>query len=263
MATFSLKNNPVSTATRADATNVGIDVDRVLHATTVTVAGNNVSGSRSVSVPNPVAAPSTPVLARASDTGADNSDGITNDNTPTFTGNAAPGVTVTLYANNHAIGFTVANSKGAWSFTPMIPLPDGVYTITATAARAGGSPSAASGALKIVVDTTPPSVSVTAFALPAGLFDLPGTPIVIAGKVSSTLTRIASASYCARDSGGHVLAHGSISLLPDGTYWVMIPLPGGGGRATRGLSGGTITLSVVDMAGNVTNVNTAVATIRR
>jgi hypothetical protein len=225
-------------------------------------AGNTGSAtySWSVSSPTPVTAPSTPVLAPGSDTGASDHDGITNDNTPTFTGTAAPGVTVTLYANNHSIGTTVADSKGAWSFTPVIPLPDGAYAITATAASAGGSTSAASGALKIVVDTTPPTASLTAFALPAGLFDLSTTPIVIAGKVSSPLTKIASASYSVRDSSGHVLAHGSINILPDGTYRGLIALPGQGGITAKGLSGDTITLSVVDMAGNVNNVNTAVAT---
>ena len=43
--TFDLANNTVTADPAADATNVGIEVDRVLHATTVTLEGNNVSGA--------------------------------------------------------------------------------------------------------------------------------------------------------------------------------------------------------------------------
>src|SRR5690606_26604856 len=63
-------------------------------------------------------APSTPELATASDSGVSNTDGITNDNTPTFSGTAEAGSTVTLYdTDGTTVLGTGTATGGSWSIT--------------------------------------------------------------------------------------------------------------------------------------------------
>ncbi|HJQ42105.1 MAG TPA: Ig-like domain-containing protein, partial [Jatrophihabitantaceae bacterium] len=99
-------------------------------------------------------APSTPVLASASDGGIAG-DNLTNDNTPTFTGTAEAGATVTIYDGGTAVGSATAIG-GSYSVTTST-LADGAHTITATATDAAGNTSAASAGLVITVDTTAPA----------------------------------------------------------------------------------------------------------
>ena len=90
--------------------------------------------SLAVARTTPPAAPSSPVMAAASDTGASDSDGITAAATPTFTGSAEAGSTVTVLVNGAPAGATTADASGNWTFTPTTALAQGSYAITATAA---------------------------------------------------------------------------------------------------------------------------------
>ncbi|MET0571615.1 MAG: Ig-like domain-containing protein, partial [Pedobacter agri] len=124
------------------------------------VAGNSggagVSPSLTFDTQAP-AAPSTPVLTAASDTGQSSSDGITSITTPTFTGTAENGATVTLYRNgNIAIGTAVA-AGGIWSITST-SLTNGLYTISAAASDGAGNLGLASASLSITIDNQPPAV---------------------------------------------------------------------------------------------------------
>ncbi|WP_034294232.1 Ig-like domain-containing protein [Herbaspirillum sp. RV1423] len=101
------------------------------------------------------ATPGTPVLSSASDSGVSNSDGITNDTTPTFTGSAESGSTVSIFDGATFLGTTIA-SGGGWTFTSGA-LANGSHTITATATDSAGNVSAASGALSISTDDVAPS----------------------------------------------------------------------------------------------------------
>lgn len=103
------------------------------------------------------ATPGTPVLASASDSGASNSDGITNDNTPTFTGTGENGSTVSIYDGVTLLG-TATVAAGNWSFTSGA-LSNASHTITAVASDTAGNTSAASSALNITVDTAAPVVN--------------------------------------------------------------------------------------------------------
>jgi nitrous oxidase accessory protein NosD len=219
-------------------------------------AGNTGSATTSWTVGTP--APSTPVLTAASDSGVSHTDGITNVNTPTFIGTATPDSTVTLYANGNALGTTVASKKGTWSYTVATPLADGTYFITATASNKTGGSSAASGAEKIVIETTPPTATVSASLLPAGLFEMPLVPIRISGMVSPSLSRIVSASYTLRDSNGNVLATGSINISSDGTYSGLVTLIDLNGSLAKNLSSDTLTVNVLDAAGNTTSASTGI-----
>ncbi|MDC3009097.1 Ig-like domain-containing protein, partial [bacterium] len=83
----------------------------------------------------PPVSPSAPDLTAASDTGNSDTDNLTGDTTPTFTGTAEAGTTVELFADGASLGTTTADDSGIWSFTLAEPdaLTDGSYAITATA----------------------------------------------------------------------------------------------------------------------------------
>ena len=89
-------------------------------------------------------APSTPDLSAASDTGSSDSDNLTSDTTPTFSGSAEAGNTVELFADGSFLGTTTADGSGNWTYTvpASAALADGPYSITATASTGSGSNSA-------------------------------------------------------------------------------------------------------------------------
>ncbi len=109
-------------------------------------------------------APSTPDLASGSDTGISNTDDISNTTTPTFTGTAETGSTVTLYDTNGTslLGSTTA-TDGTWSITSST-LSAGSHTLTAKATDAAGNVSTVSSGLTLTVDTTAPTLAITSNA---------------------------------------------------------------------------------------------------
>ncbi|HEV2295739.1 MAG TPA: Ig-like domain-containing protein, partial [Tepidisphaeraceae bacterium] len=100
-----------------------------------------------------------PDLASSSDTGASNTDNLTNDTTPTFIGGTvgAQALLISLYADGNFIGSTTT-TVGNWSITSQA-LADGTYGITATVTDVAGNVSAASGPLHVTIDTAPPLVT--------------------------------------------------------------------------------------------------------
>jgi serralysin len=102
------------------------------------------------------AAPSVPDLATASDSGTSSTDNITKVTTPTFTGTAAAGATVTLYDGSTKLGSAVATATGSWSIVASA-LANGSHAISATATDAAANTSAASVALTVVIDTVAPA----------------------------------------------------------------------------------------------------------
>lgn len=118
-------------------------------------------------------APAVLIMTTATDTGASNSDGITNNATPAFTGTAEANSTVTLYDTDGvtALGSGVANGGGSWSITSS-PLTNGAHTLTAKSVDAAGNSSTASSALSATIET---SAAVT------------GTPALSAGSDSGML----------------------------------------------------------------------------
>ncbi|SHO65357.1 MBG domain-containing protein, partial [Algoriphagus zhangzhouensis] len=102
-------------------------------------------------------APSTPDLAPGSDSGVSDSDNITNDLTPTFTGTALPGSAVTVISNvDGALGVTTANGSGNWTFTAGSNVSTGVHVIRATQADLAGNNSTVSSGLSVTFDVNPP-----------------------------------------------------------------------------------------------------------
>ncbi|MGB0564613.1 MAG: DUF4347 domain-containing protein, partial [Spirulinaceae cyanobacterium] len=106
-------------------------------------------------------APGTPDLVAASDTGSSNTDNITSDTTPTFTGTAEANSTVNLISSvDGAIGTTTADGSGNWSIMAST-LTAGAHNITVTATDAVGNTSGASTALGITIDNTAPAAPST------------------------------------------------------------------------------------------------------
>ncbi|WP_272496288.1 Ig-like domain-containing protein [Nocardioides sp. B-3] len=67
----------------------------------------------------------------------------TADTTPTVTGTAEPGATVTVTEGGVLVCTAVADPSGNWSCTPTTALPVGQHTFTATATDAAGNTSPA------------------------------------------------------------------------------------------------------------------------
>ena len=82
-----------------------------------------------------------------------------NDSTPTVSGKAEPGSTVTIYDGETALGHAVAGEDGGWSIT-LPTLGDGTYdNLTAAATDAAGNVSEAVTLPGFTVDTVGPNVT--------------------------------------------------------------------------------------------------------
>jgi len=122
------------------------------------VAGNVSAASKAlvIEIDNTVTAPSAPDLATASDLGSSGTDNITSAATQTFTGTGAEaGAAVTLFDGATPVGTGTADGSGNWSITTK--LGDGLYSLTTKQVDVAGNSSAASKALSVTVDLTPPS----------------------------------------------------------------------------------------------------------
>ena len=215
-----------------------------LTAKATDTAGNVSTASAGLSVTvdttAPVA-PGTPVLAAASDTGSSNADGITSATTPTITGTAEAGATVTLYDTDGTTVLGTATATGGnWSITSSA-LGQGAHTLTAKATDTAGNVSTASAGLAITVDTTAPAA--------------PGTPVLAAASDtgSSNSDRITSATT--PTITGTAEAGATVKLYDtDGTTVLGTTTATGGNWSitTSTLSQGahTLTAKATDTAGN-------------
>ena len=100
-------------------------------------------------------APAAPVITGPSD------GSTTSDSTPTITGTAEAGSTVTVYVDGSPIGTTTTDGSGDWTFTPSTSIGDGTYDLTAVAEDAAGNDSAASDSSELTIDSTAPNTSIT------------------------------------------------------------------------------------------------------
>uniref|UniRef100_UPI00227AF889 Calx-beta domain-containing protein n=1 Tax=Algoriphagus sp. PAP.12 TaxID=2996678 RepID=UPI00227AF889 len=104
-----------------------------------------------------VDAPSTPDLAASSDSGISDSDNITNDLTPTFTGTALANSTVTVISDlDGVLGTTVVDGSGNWSFTAVVNVSTGIHSITAKATDLANNDSPPSTGLSVTFDNQAP-----------------------------------------------------------------------------------------------------------
>jgi hypothetical protein len=114
-----------------------------------------------------VAAPSKPTLAAASDSGVAG-DNITKVNTPTFTGTAAVGTTVSILSDGVSVGSAATSGTGTYSVVTSL-LADGSHVITAQTKDAAGTLSPASAGLTVTIDTVAPVASAPVTSLSSGM----------------------------------------------------------------------------------------------
>ena len=180
------------------------------------------------------AVPATPVLAPASDSGASDSDGITNVARPTITGRGEPGATAILYDTDGVtvLGRATVDASGAWSITSSL-LADGTHRLTARVADAAGNTSAASPALTVVVDATAPAAA--------------GTPRLDDGNSTTTLVTTPQLSGVAEPNSTVVVSSDGVEAVrvvadANGNWTVTLQLS---------LGAHSITARAIDAAGNV------------
>ncbi|HEV3164926.1 MAG TPA: Ig-like domain-containing protein, partial [Isosphaeraceae bacterium] len=190
-----------------------------------------------VAYPNP-APPSAPILEASSDSGASNSDGITNDTTPTFDINQAIATdTVDLLIDG-----TVAGSRmGPGAINVAGALSSGTYTFTAQQHDSLGI-SAQSPGLTVTILATAPAAPTIPTLLAADDSGTKGDSITNVRLPHLVGTAPAGMTVQIINASGTVL--GSAVVPPSGSYSVPF---------ASSLSDGTYTLRVqlVDVAGNV------------
>jgi hypothetical protein len=197
-------------------------------------------------------APSAPDLAAASDSGASSTDNITNVTTPTLTGTAEAGATVTIYDGASQIGTGTATG-GSYSITTST-LSAGAHSITAKATDAAGNTSVSSSTLSVTVDTSAPVVTTTVVAKTtgylAGSIKQGGTFYVYATITDATSVTTATANVSTLVASG-----GSAVTLTAGSYsaeGVSYTYRTASQTAKNPFTAGanTYAISVTDVAGN-------------
>jgi Ca2+-binding RTX toxin-like protein len=226
-------------ALRLDLNSGGVGIE---NGSSVPIIGGYTSGQTYVldhTAPN---APSAFSMSAASDSGTSNSDQVTKLTTPTFTGTAEAGATVTLYDGATVLGTTTA-AGGAWSITPSSALSEGSHTLTAKAADAAGNVSAPSAGLAVTIDTTAPTVAITSDAstLKAGQ----------TAAITFTFSEDPGATFSWDGSSGDVVVTGGALSALSGTGLTRTAVF----TPTSGVNGGSASISVAatvytDAAGN-------------
>ncbi|MGK4352154.1 BapA/Bap/LapF family large adhesin [Enterobacter sichuanensis] len=222
----------------------------VLSATAIDAAGNASGTSNTWSITVDSVAPGTPVITQVVDnvegrTGALDVGETTNDPTPTLNGTAEPGATVTIRLDGNSIGTAVADSNGAWSFTPATPINNGSHTLTVVATDAAGNSSSPSGGFTFTVDITPPPAATIA-TVTDSVGDVQG-PLSSGDTTDDTLPQLQGSAPA-----------GTIITVYDGdTLLGTADLDGNGGWSftpTTPLTDGphSITVHATDAAGNTT-----------
>ena len=88
--------------------------------------------------------------------------------TPTYSGTAVAGSTVTVFVDGTSIGTTTATAGGAFSLAQPTALAQGSHTVRATAQASGEAVSPNSNTNTFTVDSVPPTVGITSTTAASG-----------------------------------------------------------------------------------------------
>lgn len=122
-------------------------------------AGQNLGDLRDIVIDANTPTVAVPDLTAATDTGASNTDNLTNNATPTIVGTTEPGATVSVRVGGAQVGTTIADGAGNWSYTfGAGQLSEGPNAVDIVASDAVNS-SADSADLTITLDTAAPFLS--------------------------------------------------------------------------------------------------------
>ncbi|MDR9891583.1 Ig-like domain-containing protein [Pseudenterobacter timonensis] len=159
-----------------------------LTAASVDAAGNISAASPVYTLTVDTTAPAAPQVIAISDSTLANGVLYTTETTPTITGRAEAGSTVTISINGEEQAEPViADENGNWSWTPDAPLAQAVTTIGVSATDAAGNTTPGTP-VSVTVDATPPAdPTVTAVAAEGtpltGIAEAGATVIVTSGSV--------------------------------------------------------------------------------
>lgn len=140
-----------------------------------------------------------------------------NTSTPTISGTAKAGTTVTIRLDGNAAATVTAAGNGSWSWTPSAALTEGAHTVSASTTDAAGNTSSFSVEHAFTVDTQPPVIALKGAAsivLTAGdpfveagataADSLEGNlPVTITGSVDNQVPGTYTLQYDAQDSAGN------------------------------------------------------------
>ncbi|HEX2766115.1 MAG TPA: Ig-like domain-containing protein, partial [Candidatus Limnocylindria bacterium] len=174
--------------------------------------GNALTSGPTVTVDRTApAAPSTPDLDAASDSGSSSTDNVTNDQTPTFNGTAEDLSIVTVFDGATPLGTTATDAAGNWSFTSGM-LSNGTHSISARATDAAGNQSGPSGSLTVTIDALAPSSAIT--------FPMPGSYDAFQWNAGCSTAFVGDACGTWSDSGLAGVESVAVALRnAAGDYW--------------------------------------------
>jgi hypothetical protein len=226
-------------------------------ASAIDSAGNAGPVSAGFAITIDTTAPAVPVITSVIDdvaplTGTIANGGTSNDVSPQIAGTAAAGATLTLYDNGVALGTTVADGAGLWSFTPPATLANGAHSFTAVAVDAAGNASGASPTYGVTIDTISPA---TAIAITALTQDT--------GVQGDWITQDSSPTISGT-LGGALAGGEHVEVRIDSGAWVNATVSGASwfyGPGTLGAGAHNVAARVVDVAGNIGNGATQAITI--
>ena len=147
----------------------------------------------------------------ASDTGISNTDNITRDNTPTFTGTVTANDIIRLFANGVAVGSDTSTAGGSYSIITSVLL-DGTQIITARQEDLAGNLSAAGPGLVTLIDTVVPPLPTAA----PDLIDASDTGV----SNTDNITRDNTPTFTGSAPGNHI-----VRLMSGGTEVGFVQLP--------------------------------------
>ncbi|MGN0937588.1 BapA/Bap/LapF family large adhesin [Acinetobacter amyesii] len=194
---------------------------------------------------------------------------ITNDQTPTISGETEPGASVYVYIKDLAgvvkfEGQASVFADGAWTFTPPRNLDDGEYTAVAIATDKAGNTAEANDGFEI--DTTPPTVDIddfdffaapavaplATFAMRATTLSTPSIPQTNNNKqtFSGTSSKSTEVQINIYDAENKLLDSGLAKLDTATGKWTYTP--------SVALPEGLLTLEAIskDIAGNISAPST-------
>lgn len=206
--------------------------------------------------------PSVPVVTRvSSDSGSNDADAITNDNTPNVNGTSDANSSVEVFFDGSSIGTTTADGSGNWTlvYTGSSTKSDGTIAITAKSTDGAGNTSTASTALLLIIDTIAPlAPAITSISTDSGVNgtdEITNDPTLIftgSAEANSTVEVFIDAA-----SLGSVIADGTGnwgfdhtgSALADGNYCVTASASDiAGNTSTESIALGIIVDTVVPSA---------------
>ena len=174
--------------------------------------------------------------------------------TPTFSGTVGAGQTVHVFVDAVEIGTVVANGSGVWSYTPGTALSQGSHSITLTASVGSGTPSGASAARIILVDTIAPAQP------PAPTLGGTATAPVVSGTTAESNARVrilvdgAVVGTVAVGAGG---AWTSPVTTTEGTHQVTVQILDAAGNASVASSATPVTIVAPPSLGHITNAGSS------